>query len=439
MLNGLDNHAQLSATTNAALRANVTINPIDARGLVAEPPLGGANVASPGGLTAFTGQAAQGRQDRFDRSQDTLLGLAADTGGLAWLNYNDLALGIRRAAADATSYYVLGYYSTRTDRDGRFRRVTVTVPGHPSARLITRPGYYAEKVFKAFTGADKERQLEDALMLGDPITDIPLAVEVNHFSINRSESFVPVDVKVPGDRLEVRPEGDGSGQVDIDLIGEVKDERGVTVQNLRDRLQMRLTAARVAQLAAQPLQYGTGFTLLPGRYTIKLLARDAFSGRMGTFAGTFVLPNLNRDDGELSTSSVVLSDRRIAAADALFRIKQAIASDAADPLVRNGLRVLPSVTRVFSAARGFSAVFYAYRAKAGASGPFAAYVTLLKDDIRIRETVIVRRPPSGAMAAFEIPVGLEGMEPGTYTCQVSVLDLGAGRTRFWRAPIVVRP
>ena len=42
-LNGSDNQAQLRATVNAAIRANVTLNPIDARGLVATPPLGDAS------------------------------------------------------------------------------------------------------------------------------------------------------------------------------------------------------------------------------------------------------------------------------------------------------------------------------------------------------------------------------------------------------------
>ena len=57
-LNGTDNHAQLRATTNAALRANVSIHAIDARGLVAQPPLGDASRPSPGGMQMFTGQGA---------------------------------------------------------------------------------------------------------------------------------------------------------------------------------------------------------------------------------------------------------------------------------------------------------------------------------------------------------------------------------------------
>ena len=57
-LNGTDNTAQLRATTNAAIRSNVTIHPVDARGLVATPPLGDATQRSPGGQAMFTGQAA---------------------------------------------------------------------------------------------------------------------------------------------------------------------------------------------------------------------------------------------------------------------------------------------------------------------------------------------------------------------------------------------
>src|SRR6185369_9665813 len=58
-LNGVDNQAQLRATANAAVRANVALHPIDARGLVAQAPLGDASRPSPGGIGMFTGQLAQ--------------------------------------------------------------------------------------------------------------------------------------------------------------------------------------------------------------------------------------------------------------------------------------------------------------------------------------------------------------------------------------------
>src|SRR4026209_732906 len=70
-LNGVDNQAQLRATTNAAIRANVVLFPIDARGLVADAPLGDATRASRGGIGMFSGQLANAASTNFQRSQDT--------------------------------------------------------------------------------------------------------------------------------------------------------------------------------------------------------------------------------------------------------------------------------------------------------------------------------------------------------------------------------
>ena len=109
-LNGVDNQAQLRATINAAIRANVAIYPIDARGLVAMAPLGDATQPSPAGLRLLTGQTAQNVMSNFQRSQDTLYSLAKDTGGKALFDNNDLSLGIVQAASAIRSYYIIGFY-----------------------------------------------------------------------------------------------------------------------------------------------------------------------------------------------------------------------------------------------------------------------------------------------------------------------------------------
>ena len=113
-LNGIDNQAQLNATIDAAIRANVSFWPIDARGLVADAPLGDATQASPGGIGMYTGASEQAAQANFDQSQDTLYALGADSGGHALLDTNDLARGIRNAQNSVSDYYILGYYTTNT-------------------------------------------------------------------------------------------------------------------------------------------------------------------------------------------------------------------------------------------------------------------------------------------------------------------------------------
>ena len=117
-------------------------------------------------------------------------------------------------------------------------------------------------------------------MLDNPVTDITIAMEVNYFQLNRAEYFVPVAVKIPGSELALARRG-GAQRTLIDFIGEVKDDYGYTMQNLRDKLDIKLSEETAAQLATRPIQIETGFTLLPGKYVIKMLARDAKPGESG--------------------------------------------------------------------------------------------------------------------------------------------------------------
>jgi VWFA-related protein len=440
-LNGTDNQAQLRATVNAAIRSNVSINPIDARGLVADAPLGDATRASPGGIGMFSGQLAQAATNMFQRSQDTLFALAKDTGGRAMFDYNDLSLGIAQAAASLTSYYIIGYYSSNSAADGRFRRVRVSLNAGAAGNLSYRQGYFAEKEFGRFTAADKERQLEEALLLENPITEISIAVEVNYFQLSRAEYFVPVAIKMPGSELALARRR-GAARTEIDFIGEVKDDYGVTMQNVRDKLDIKLSDDTASQFATRPIQYETGFTLLPGKYVLKFLARDSTTGRMGTYQTAFTIPNLNREDKRVPTSSVVLSSQRVAMADAIYSVRQKVAADAANPLIHDGEKLIPSVTRVFSKSRDLFVFLQVYQRGATKTQPVIAFVSLFRGDAKVFETAplaVTEGLDERSAVALRLSVRLDSLSPGRYDCQVTVLDPEGRKASFWRAPIVVLP
>jgi VWFA-related protein len=438
-LNGVDNQAQLRATTNAAIRANVSIFPIDARGLVAQAPLGDATIASPGGIGVFTGQAAATLQTNFQRSQDTLYSLAKDTGGKAFFDDNDLSRGIRQAAEFIGSYYIIGYYSTHAARDGKFRRVRVTLDGRLSAELTFRQGYFADKEFGKFSAADKERQLEEALMLENPVTEITIAMEVNYFQLDRAEYFVPVAVKIPGSELALARRG-GASRTVIDFIGEVKDDYGITIQNVRDKLDIKLSDDTAAQLTTRPIQYETGFTLLPGRYVIKFLARDAETGRIGTYQSAFTIPNLNREMTRVPISSVVLSSQRVPLGGALYSVKKGTAPSV-DPLVYDGAKVIPSVTRVFSTSRDLYVFLQAYQRNDPTMPPLIAFVSFYRGDVKAFETAPLAVPggadPRSKAVPLRFSVPLKGFPPGRYDCQVTVLNPSSQKVAFWRTEIAL--
>ncbi len=441
-LNGLNNQAQLHATINAAIRAGVSFWPVDARGLVAEPPMGDAATASPGNAAMYSGESAQTLTSRFQLSQDTLYALASDTGGKALLDYNDLTKGIVNAQRAISSYYILGYYTTQTVRDGRFRRVKVKLNNNLSAKLDYRQGYFSDKEFSKFTAADRERQLEDALMLRDPITELTIAMEVDYFQLNRAEYFVPLTVTIPGRELALAKRG-GAEHTLIDFIGEIKDASGVTITNVRDKVNIKLSQATAAELAKRPVEYESGFTLLPGKYTIKFLARDDETGRIGTFQSTFIVPNLNKEQKRVAISSVILSAKRLARADALYNIKNKVSAENASPLVQDGQKLIPSVTRVFSKARPIWLYAQAYEQGETQGQPLLAFVSLYSGPGKIFETAPVQVGHISNQELKTVPLNLQlsltTMPPGRYDCQLTVLNPAERKAVFWRTSIALVP
>lgn len=117
-LAGIDFEKRFRDLLTQARNANVTFYPVDVGGLKVNSPVGGA--------------------------RDTLLTLADNTDGFAVVNTNDLQAGVRRVADDLSMFYLLGYYSTNSAADGRFRRIEVKV-AEPRLNVSARRGYVAPR------------------------------------------------------------------------------------------------------------------------------------------------------------------------------------------------------------------------------------------------------------------------------------------------------
>jgi hypothetical protein len=394
----------------------------------------------------YSGSSARAAQSNFQGQQETLYALAADTGGKALLDNNDLSMGIVQAQKDIASYYIIGYYSTNEALDGRFRRIKISINDNALrariAKLDYRQGYYAGKQFRKFNDSDRELQLAQALALGDPVTDMDLAMEVDYFRLARDRYFVPLAVKIPGTEIELARHG-GAETTRLDFIGQVKDSKGTVVANVRDNIPVKLKGETAQQLARATLEYDTGFTLPPGTYTAKFLARENETGKMGTFETKFVVPDLTSDQKYLPISSVVLSNQR-------QRLEAAVASAERDkkilaehPLIQDGQKLVPSVTRVFRKDQELYVYLEAYQPAAETAQPVMARVSFYRGKVKTFETAPLEvaeglNPKTKALPLrFSVP--LAKLQPGRYTCQVSVLDPTAQKFAFWRAPVLVLP
>jgi hypothetical protein len=366
--------------------------------------------------------------------------MAADTGGKELLDSNDLASGIVQAQKEINDYYILGYYSTNQALDGQFRRIKLEIANNKTAHLDYRSGYFAGKEFKQFTASDRERQLQEALLLGDPMTDLSLKLELNYFRLAQDRYFIPLEAKIPGSEIDLARHGDVDS-VRLDFIGQVTDAKNKVVRQVRDNLEVKLKGVNAAEFAKKTLAYDAGFELPPGTYTVKFLARENLSGKMGTFETKLAIPDLAAEKSWLPISSVVLSNQVEAQSAALATGDQDKKAMADHPLIQNGQKIVPSVTRAFR--RDQTLYVYLEAFEPDAPQPLQATVAFYRGTAKVFETPMQLAKDGFKAQAKVQPVRmsfpLSAIEAGRYTCQVNVIDPQSQKVAFWRAPVAVLP
>ena len=256
---GVDNQSALRAATAAAVKANVSIYPVDVRGLTAFPPGGQAQSASLHGQSAYSGASVLNDLNGNAASQETLYTLAADTGGKAFMDTNDLSGVFRQVQKDTSAYYVLGYTSTNHLKDGHFRRLKVQV-NRADVKLEYRSGYYADRDFVHMKQADREQQLDDELVAELPQTDLAVYAGTAYFRQDDSHYYLGVSLVVPGSQIPFVQEKDKDNAT-IDIIGQVQEGGKFAVGRLRDTVKLAVDSAQ--QVRRKNVQYNTGFVLAP--------------------------------------------------------------------------------------------------------------------------------------------------------------------------------
>jgi VWFA-related protein len=451
---GVDNQSQLQATVNAAIKANVAFYPIDARGLMATPPGGDASTAASVGSNLYSGSAQQTLMVNFHNTQETLDTLAADTGGKALLDSNDLTLGMTQVQKDISSYYMLTYATANGAEDGKFRRIQVKLAPKVAdlrAKLNFKEGYYAPTTFAKMTGTNKESQLQQALSSGNPVTDLPMAVEVDYFRLAKGKYFVPVSVRIPGSALSFQSKG-AKAATELDFIGEIRDARGHPASAVRDTIPLKVATTTAGEVGRKQIQYDTGFTLAPGKYSLKFVARENGEGKVGTFEAPFTVPDL-ASGTPLRLSSVILSNQIQPLKEQIAGAKNDKKLVADDPLVdESGQKMVPNVTRVFRPGQSMYVYFELYDpgvapipAQSQNQIPgltsVTASVAFYQGSKKVMETPAVRANRMNAKRQGVVPLRLQtqlkGLAAGQYVCQVNVIDQLGHKFAFPRSSIVV--
>ena len=255
--------AEIERTARALSNAGVAIYPIDARGLV--------------GAAEYGADRASIRPDVLGSSRGdfgVMMDLAGRTGGRAFFNTNDIRGAIRRAVDDGRETYILGYYPTHAQWDGRFRTIKVGVrrPG----KVLHRHGYFALPE-EPVDETRRQGVLEAAKWSPIDATRVGLTIRVG-----RIATGLELTMEIDPRDITLQPrEGAWMGQLDVMMVQFALDERNLrtvshTVNLKLDRRDYLLASERGALILTERIE------LVPGVAMLRLLVRDVRSGALGS-------------------------------------------------------------------------------------------------------------------------------------------------------------
>jgi len=286
--------ADIQDAIAATARSNVSIYSIDPRGLTdgSEDAISVGQFADQDDPTAGRGIGLGGLANELRVSQDSLRQLSDQSGGFAAVNSNDFSSAFERIVRDNSSYYVLAYYPPSDKRDGKFHRIEVRVVDRPGLVVRSRRGYNAPRGKPAPVNTKTggmPQDLFDTINSPLQVSGLTMRVFATPFKGAQPNSSVLVGLEMLGRDLSLET----NSKVDISYMA--VDTKAKIFGARTDTITMNLrpdTKTRVEQ---------TGFRVLnrmelpPGRYQLRLAARDMTKATIGSVIYDLDVPDFYKD------------------------------------------------------------------------------------------------------------------------------------------------
>jgi len=293
--------AAMTEVVEAANRENVSFYGIDARGLGA----GMDESIEISGVPDDTNDSTALRNE-VRRAQDSLRVISEQTGGFAIVERNDLNTSFERVVRDNSSYYVLGYYPTNDKRDGKYRKIQVTV-SRPGLRVLSRNGYNAPKG-KAPAVATGENRVppEIAAALANPVPTrgVIFSIAAAPFTGPQGKATVALVVEVDPSTLKFT-EQNGRFTDTMEFHVLAIDQNGKVQAGGRSSVPMNLSGTSYDAVRATGVRFLHHLTVPVGRYQLRIGVRDVNGGGIGTVRQNVDVPDFSK--GSLNVSGISIT------------------------------------------------------------------------------------------------------------------------------------
>ena len=271
-----------------AIRANVRISSLNARGLYVLIPGGDASTNTTVALPSVMNTKAQYQRESALAEEGILEELAAATGGRYFHDNNDLKAGFTEVAAAPEFVYVLGFSPQNLKLDGAYHALKVTLRNSRGLDLQARRGYYAPRHLPD-PEEDAKREIQEAMFSRDEIQDIPIELHTHFFKSSDVAANIAVLARVNIRNLRFR-KVDGRNDDNLTILSGLFDRNGNYIQGMRKVVEMRLLDTTLEKVSNSGITVRTNFDVAPGSYVIRLVVRDSEGQTMAARNGVVEIP-----------------------------------------------------------------------------------------------------------------------------------------------------
>jgi VWFA-related protein len=281
----MEDHQETSELLDRAIKASVTINTLDARGLWVE----GMDMSRQVYDLDSSRIKAQYEHSANTANADVLAELAYGTGGTFFQNNNDLAEGYRKIGDVPQYMYVLGFSPQNLKLDGSYHSLKVTLRTGAGLTANARRGYYAPRHLSDPVETAKE-EIREAIFSREEIRELPVELHSQFFKPSNETARVTVVAQVDLKGLKFRKTDDARNADELTIAAVVFDHNGNFVTGVQKVVSMRLKDETLAARQTSGITVRSTFDVKPGGYLIRLVVRDAEGQLMTAQNGAVDIP-----------------------------------------------------------------------------------------------------------------------------------------------------
>ena len=421
-----DSFSKLRDVTNSAAQSGVVIYSMDTRGLVA-------SLSDASTEEAFdpTGRLAAASTGELTATQDGMNALAADTGGKAIFNTNDLAKGFAPALKETSIYYLLAWKpDEEAQKEKKFRNLEVRLINRPGLSIRVRKGYFdvdaepavaAQPEPSSTPAKSTPAKLRESIAAAYPERSLPILMSADYYDVAGKGPTVSTAIQIPVEFLAFT-EQNGKNQATVDVSGIYYDDKGAAKGSFLERIVATSSLGASASPGDRDITFTYPAKLAPGLYQVRVAARDDKSGRIGSAHAWFEVPDLAKK--KLTMSSLLLGERR--------QQTQTLTNVSNPGTVANPGGVNPiamSASHRFKRDSTLRFLVFAYNAVLSPSDQkpdLAIQVQVVRDDQPVITTALRKiatdQNTDLARLPYAAEIPLDELQAGRYLLNVTVID-----------------